>query len=177
MTHQIKGVISSSGTKTVKTKFGDKPTYQYTVDGVEFSSGFKREHSEGEMVTVGVQWKYGEWQKIPGTTGDGMPAATANGGAGGTVVSGGFTPKGGGGRSFPVEPTDGQMSIIRQNSMNRAVEIMDQWAKMGILPPEMTEGEYIKKLHEVALIITDFNSGQDIMHLKDAMAANRKAVS
>lgn len=173
MTHQIKGVISSSSTKTVRTKFGDKPTYQYVVDGVEFSSGFKKEHNEGEMVTIGVQFKYGEWQKIPGSTGDGMPAATANQGGGGQVTSGNFTPKSRG--TFPVDPMDGQMSIIRQNSMNRAVEIMDQWLSHDLLDTsERTKEGYIKKLHEMAMIITDFNSGQDIMNLKKAMQANLK---
>ena len=85
----------------------------------------------------------------------------------------GGAPKGRG--SFPVEPTDGQMSIIRQNSMNRAVEIINQWMNYNILDcDKMTEEVYMKKLHEIALIITDFNSGQDIMNLKKAMQANLK---
>ena len=171
MTHQIKGVIDSSSTTMVKTKNGLKPTYQYTVDGVEFDTGFRKEHNEGELVTIGVEWKYGKWQKIPGSTGDGLPKAEATKATVSPITGG--APKGRG--SFPVEPTDGQMSIIRQNSMNRAVEIINQWMTYNILDSKkMTEEVYMKKLHEIALIITDFNSGQDIMNLKKAMQANLK---
>jgi len=173
MSHQIKGVVDRTTTKTVTTKYGDKPTFTYTVDGVDFSSGFKREHQDGEMVSVEVEWKYNQWQKMPGFNGEGKPAATAGGGTGGaTVTQGNFTPKGGG--TFPIDIKSGQISIIRQSSMNRAVEIMGQLLSNGILSSTMSEDDYMKKLFEIAMTITDFGSGQDIMNLQAAMLANRK---
>lgn len=172
MSHQIKGVVDRTTTKTVTTKYGDKPTFTYTVDGVDFSSGFKREHQDGEMVSVEVEWKYNQWQKMPGFNGEGKPAATAGGGTGGaTVTQGNFTPKGGG--TFPIDIKSGQISIIRQSSMNRAVEIMGHLLGFKILD-SLTEDEYMKKLFEIAMTITDFGSGQDIMNLQAAMLANRK---
>ena len=177
MSHQIKGVVDRTTTKTVTTKYGDKPTFTYTVDGVDFSSGFKREHQDGEMVSVEVEWKYNQWQKMPGFNGEGKPAATAGGGTGGTTVTqGNFAPKGGG--TFPIDIKSGQISIIRQSSMNRAVEIMGQLMEHMYTDDNgnttITEDEYMKKLFEIAMTITDFGSGQDIMNLQAAMLANRK---
>jgi hypothetical protein len=52
MTHQVKGVVENSTSKTVNTKFGPKPVYGIIVDGVEVSTGFKKEHQDGEMVNL-----------------------------------------------------------------------------------------------------------------------------
>jgi hypothetical protein len=173
-THVIKGVVDSTSTKTVNTRFGDKTVYHVTVDGVEFSTGFKKLHSDGEMITVGVAWKYNNWQLEDGP----MPseAATA-GGPGGSVTQ--MAPKsaGKGPGGFPVDPTSGQISIIRQNSMNRAVEIVNHMIVHGTITRPLDEQGYIKKLLEVALMITDFNSGQDIMQLKAAVAANKEVAN
>lgn len=177
-THVIKGVVDSTHTKTVNTRFGDKLVYHGVVDGVEFSTGFKKLTSQGEMVTLGVAWKYGNWQTEEGAVSSGLPAATVgnpspspSGGSGGG--------SGGGGRgsgTFPVDPKSGQISIIRQNSMNRAVEIMAQWQISGVFQTK-SEETYLKKLLETALLITDFNSGQDIMQLAAAQLANQQAVA
>jgi hypothetical protein len=76
MTHQVKGVVENSTSKTVNTKFGPKPVYGIIVDGVEVSTGFKKEHQDGEMVNLKVEYKFGGWQKI-GAPGDGLPAVGA----------------------------------------------------------------------------------------------------
>jgi len=177
-THVIKGVVDSTSTKTVNTRFGDKTVYHVTVDGVEFSTGFKSLYSDGEMITVGVAWKYNNWQAEEGAVNSNTPAAVAGGPGGGSGAVAQFTPKAGGkgAGGFPVDPLSGQISIIRQNSMNRAVEILDQWSQQGIFVAA-SEEEYLKKLLGVALTITDFNSGQDIMQLKAAQAANTVAAS
>jgi hypothetical protein len=150
--------------------------YGFIVDGVEVETGFRLEHNTGEMVNVAVEWKYNKWNKVHGNA-DSFPAATKGGPGGGQVKSfggggGGFKPASRG--KFPVEPTDGQMSIIRQNSMNRAVEILTTWTGSGLFTPK-TEEEYMHKLMEVAVTVTDFNSGQDIMKMQAALQANREA--
>ena len=175
-THVIKGVVESTRSKTVKTVRGDSPVYHTTVDGVEFSTGFTKKYSDGEMVTVGVAWKYANWQEQEGPISSGLPAAVAGGGdanIGRELVAA----RGGkGSGAFPVDPKSGQISIIRQNSMNRAVEILGQWHDQGVFTAP-DETSYLKKLIEVALTVTDFNSGQDIMKLAAAQAANTQAVT
>jgi hypothetical protein len=172
----IHGVVDRTWTKTKSTSKGDKIINYASVDGVEFSTGFQRPFSEGEMVNIVVKFNYGELQYQPNVSPSGVPAYSASaptkGNFGGQKQSnkGGYGNKG----TFPVSSTDGQMSIIRQSSMNRAVEIMEQLMNSDIFSPR-SEDEYMKKLLEVALIVTDFGSGNDIMQMMAAKAANREA--
>ncbi len=168
--YQVKGVVDNCHTKTKTSKAGRNFTIHYiTVDGVEISTGFKQEHSEGEAINIGVEKKFNEWQKAS-NAGDGLPPLPSGGSQEPTPIRrGSFSGNRG---TFPVETTDGQMSIIRQSSMNRAVEIMQQLLHHGIFEAE-TEEQYMHKLMEIALIVTDFGSGQDIMQLKAAQNANK----
>jgi hypothetical protein len=173
MKYQVNGVVDSSFSKQKTSKAGRPFTIHYIiVDGVTISTGFKQEHTDGEHINIAVEEKYKEWQKVPNRSGDGLPSidgASMAPQSTPTPIRGTF--KGNKG-SFPVEPTDGQMSIIRQSSMNRAVEIMDQLVGQGILKIK-TRDEYMHELLEIALMVTDFGSGQDIMQLKKAQAANK----
>jgi hypothetical protein len=173
---KVNGVVERTHTKTKTTKFGDKIINYAVVDGQEFSTGFKKVFSDGEMVNAVVEFKFGEYQLVEGvspTTQPMLGSQPAPAAVGKKQFGGG----GGGGyqkSTFPVAPTDGQMSIIRQNSMNRAVEILDNWTaedKNGnVLFEPTTQEEYLRKLLEVALTITDFNSGQDIMQMQASQA-------
>lgn len=176
-TNSIKGVVDSTFTKDKKTKFGDKVINHVIVDGVEFQTGFKAVFAQGQLISAAVEFNYGAWQYVEGVNADALPAAE-------TRVSAPAAPSGGsgsGGRgagAFPVDPKSGQISIIRQNSMNRAVEILENW--MTATPPLFTpanEEEYLKKLFATALLITDFNSGQDIMQMQAAQAANMQVAA
>ena len=176
-TNSIKGVVDSVFTKDKKTKFGDKVINHVIVDGVEFQTGFKAVFVEGQMINAAVEFNYGAWQYVEGVNADALPPAVAQAAAAPAAVSGDVvrTAVRGAG-AFPVDPKSGQISIIRQNSMNRAVEILENWMTMvsgttPIFAPKDQE-EYFKKLFEVALLITDFNSGQDIMQLQVAQVAN-----
>ncbi len=182
-THVIKGVVDRIFTKTVKTGYGDKEIHHGSCDGIEFSTGFKAEVASGEVINLPVAWQYGNWQYVPvadamrdtlpqvtlAETTANAPAASSGGGGGGRKGYG----------KFPVDPLDGQMSIIRQNSMNRAVEIVENMmtASPSVFDPKGNEEAYLKKLIQIALTITDFNSGQDIMQLKAAQAANLAAAA
>lgn len=182
-THVIKGVVDNVSTKTVTTRFGDKQVHHATVDGIEFSTGFKQVVTPNEVINLPVAWQYGNWQYVetPDALRDNLPLVTqeANNTQAAAAPAGGG---GGGGKKgygkFPVDPLDGQMSIIRQNSMNRAVEILENMmtASPALFAP-VNEEAYLKKLIEVALTVTDFNSGQDIMQLKAAQAANLAAAA
>lgn len=178
-TNSIKGVVDSAFTKVKKTRVGDKTINHVIVDGVEFQTGFKGVFSVGEMIDAAVEYNYGAWQWVEGTSSAGLPAVPAPGSpeAAAVTSSGG----GGGGRgsgTFPIDPKSGQISIIRQNSLNRAVEILEQWiCEPDPLFQPKTQEEYLKKLLEVALIVTDFNSGQHIMELAAAQAANMEVAN
>jgi len=179
-THVIKGVVDSVFTKQVTTRFGDKQVHHAKVDAIEFSTGFKQVVQAGEVINLPVAWQYGNWQYVETQDAirDTLPAVTAaETAAAAPAASGGGGGKKGYGK-FPVDPLDGQMSIIRQNSMNRAVEILENMmtASPALFVPK-DEAEYLKKLIEVALTVTDFNSGQDIMQLKAAQAANLAAAA
>lgn len=181
MTHQVKGVVSSCTTRDQQTRRGMAQIHGCIVDGVEFETGFKKTFNEGEMISTAVNWNYGKWNAIPNNNGDGMPPATMGGPGGQSTAppkKGGFAPKGSGGNfsrgQFPVDPKDGSISIIRQNAMNRAVEVLDTWmAEPQPLFLPSDQQEYMDKLIEVALVITDFSSGQDITNLQAALAANK----
>ena len=169
-TNVIKGVVDNVFTKVKNTRKGDFDINYVVVDGLEFETGFKQVFAKGEMITAGVEHKYGSWQYVEGVPQGTLPAAGAvTGPAAPAVSSSGSRGSGG----FPVDAKSGQISIIRQNSMNRAVEILAQWTSYATpLWQPVTEGEYLKKLLEVALIITDFNSGQHIMDLQAAKEGN-----
>ena len=177
---KVSGVVDRDFTKTKKTKFGDKTIHYAAVDGQEFSTGFKKVFTSGEMVNCVVEHKFGEYQLVEGVAPTAsMPAlgSTPPPARGGGKP--GFKPASRG--TFPVDKLDGQMSIIRQNSMNRAVEIVAAWCTPdqngNVLFDPQSQEEYLNKLIEVALTVTDFNSGQDIMKLKAAQAANLQVAS
>ena len=174
-TNSVIGVVDSVTSKQINTKFGDKPVYAIHVGGVEVGIGFKKLYQQGEMVDVGVEYKYRGWQLVPNTQGTGLPPAAAQGAAPaatGQLAQGPFTPKPKG--AFPIQPKDGQMSIIRQSSMKVAVDIMDHICSPLDLE-NMTTEDYMQKFFEIALMCADFGSGQDIMKMQAAIAANMEA--
>ena len=180
MTNAVTGVVDSSYTKEKQTRTpGKTVTIWYVeVDGVTFSTGFKKLFEQGEHIDVTVKSNYGEWQYVKHGS-DGLPPATGTG----AVKKGNFggqkgSNKGGGRNmgSFPIDPKDGQMSIIRQSSMDRAVHIVRDLVTAGLFKPA-SEEDYLKKLIEIALNITDYASGNDIMKLNQAKAAAKEAIN
>ena len=172
---KVSGVVQSISTKVKNTRAGDKTIHYTTVDNQTFSTGFSQPFSVGEMVNIVVEFKYGENQYVPNVVPSGLPLLGSQP-APVKKAWGGAAPA----RKFPVDKHDGQMSIIRQNSMNRAVEILAQWMQpdhtgIAIYMPT-TQDEYLKKLMEVAMTITDFNSGQDIMKMQAAQQANQQVM-
>lgn len=168
----VVGVVDRAFTKVKKTRLGDKTINYLNVNGLEVSTGFKADHTTGEHINIAVEHKFGEWQKVQGLTGDGLPPCDGAAAVEAAVTAPTSRSKGRG--TFPIDPKDGQMAIIRQNSMNRAVEIMKQYTDLGLFTPVNQEA-YLHKLHEIALNITDFNSGQDFLKAM-AMAANKELI-
>jgi hypothetical protein len=176
MSNSIKGVVDNTFTKTKTSKAGKNFTINYVeVDGTVFSTGFNKMFEEGELIDVEVENKYGEWQfksngsgNLPAATGSAPPKKPA------AVRQGNF---GGGNKgSFPVDPKDGQMSIIRQSSMNRAVEVMDQLIATETITVA-SKDDYMDMLVNIALEITDFSSGNDITNLMKAKKAAKEVAN
>lgn len=179
MSHQITGVVDSCSTRDQKTRNGVGQIHSCTVDGVTFETGFQKKFSEGEQINVEVKWDYGKWNYVK-NGGDGLPKAENKqkfaGGGGSKNFGGGSRGRG----SFPVDPKDGSISIIRQNSLTHATKIVENMCTTSsavgkdlFIPKD--DQEYLTKVLEVALILTDFSSGQDIMKMKAAAEANMEA--
>lgn len=166
MSNSVVGVVDNSYSKSKVSKAGKNFNIHYIeVDGVTVSTGFNRMFEVGEHIDITVEEKFKEWQ-FQSNGGGGKPAAGAVTAAA-PVAKGNF---GGGKRmgSFPVDLKDGQMSIIRQSSMNRAVEILATQITHGIISFD-TPDDYMAALMTTALEITDFSSGNDITKLKASM--------
>jgi len=173
MTHSVKGVVDNVFTKTKTSRNNKNFTINYVeVDGVVFSTGFNKKFEEGELIDVQVENKYNEWQYVSDGGGN-LPPAGATPIKKPAPVKGNF---GGNKGVFPIDPKDGQMSIIRQSSMNRAVEIMEQLMNHDVLPIK-TQEEYMTHLTNIALEITDFSSGNDITKLMQARIAAKEVAN
>jgi hypothetical protein len=176
MTHSVTGVVDNAFTKNKTSRAGKDFTVNYvTVGGVTYSTGFDAVHTTGQTVNVAVKWNYGEWQFMQGQDNTGMPACTGDKPF--TASPTGASFKGGSRGKFPIDTTDGQMSIIRQSSLNRAVDLVANMISTGVVSTPSNHSKYMKLVIEIALICTDFGSGQDIMQLKAAMAANERAAN
>jgi hypothetical protein len=174
---QVRGVVDRTFTKVKSTRAGDKTIHYAVVDGFEFSTAFKQPFTEGEMIDVAVKFNYGEHQLVPGKTGAGLPPA----GSTPAPIKGNF-PKSGGSNygnkgKFPVDPKDGQMSIIRQSSMDRAVTLIRDMVACGTMEAPATVEDYLKLCIEIALNITDYASGNDIMQLNAVKELAKGAIN
>lgn len=122
MSYVVQDIIS----KEVTTKFGPKPAYSIMANGERFQYGFKK-----PMFAIGdeIDFEYtdGSYGKSVDLTsvkmlkkGSGVPPPTGNP-SGGVVppARGGYSPPA---KVFPVPPTHGDRSIIRQNSVSNAAK-------------------------------------------------------
>lgn len=160
---EVKGTIDSMWTKDITTKFGQKAVHYANVNGQEINLGFKTQHAEGEYVTLQVEHKFGELQVArpgakPSTSGSQTNAAPATKSA----------PARGNG-AFPIDATNGQVSIIRQSSLNRAVEATNAMMKEGVVSFSNVE-DYMATVWELAYQFTDFGTGQREVKLAKAQA-------
>lgn len=178
MSHKVSGVVDNVFSKAKVSKAGKNFTIWYcTVGDVTFSTGFKKVFEQGEMINVEVENKYNEWQYVGQANNPALPMAGSapvpktGGGSRSNVTS--FTGGGNKGK-FPIDPKDGQMSIIRQSSMNRAVEIMDQLIKTDTIRFK-NKDEYMDHLINIALEITDFSSGADITKIMELAQVKAQA--
>ena len=119
----ISGAITNINAESKMSKAG-KPfkVYSIEVNGQWFEAGFKAPGGVGDFVTFDYSLSYGKNKITDGTlskgsTGGARPYAAA---ASGPAAS---APKNTG-KSFPIPKDHPDRSIIRQNAVTRAIEVM-----------------------------------------------------
>lgn len=120
----MQGMVEQVSQKDVSTKFGVKPTFSLKVDGSWVKCGFKNPKANvgDEVQFDGESGAYGMEAKnvVVTAKGAGVPPVVAGSVAvKAPAYSGGYKDK-----VFPVPPLHGDRSIIRQNSLARATEII-----------------------------------------------------
>lgn len=152
---QIAGQIENIYTKIVNTRFGDKEVYHVVVNGNDVNVGFKCEYVEGETVTLEVEHKYGGYQLVQKFNTSTSTKSVGNTPARDSVAA----PTKASAPAFPVNKNTKDISIIRQSSLNRAVESVGAMLADGIIKLD-TEQAYLDKVLAIAYLYTDFGSGQ-----------------
>ncbi len=168
MSEVITGVIDSIFTKTVNTKFGAKEVYHATINGHDVNLGFKTECVEGQQVTLNVEHKYGGYQLLQGAV-TGTPTQVGAAPPPGSSPTPAAAPRAVS-AAFPIAVNAREMSIVRQSSLTRAVESVNQLMDKGLIVIS-NEADYQEKVMEFAYFYTDFGTGQREVKAAAAQAA------
>ena len=124
MSHKV--IVEAISTRPVTTKFGEKTTYSFKGnDGQWYKLGFKKpQFSKGDEVEF--EFTSGRWGNEvtsvlsePTATG---PVETTAAAPTPRKAYGGGTVGGYSRGQFPIPATDGQRSIIRQNSLSNSIK-------------------------------------------------------
>jgi hypothetical protein len=119
--NKVTGEVSAIGSKPVNTKWGEKSTHSFQVDGVWYKTGFKKgKFSKGDTITFTyVEGPYGNDVDVASiSTGGGATTASA---PAASAAKPAYT--GGGKGVFPIPALDGQRAIVRQNALTNAREL------------------------------------------------------
>ena len=153
---KVNGTVTNTYSKTKSTRVGDKTIHYIEVDdGNTVNVGFKQTFEVGEVVNLDVAEKYGELQIARGG---------AKGGGGSVKptwkpsTSSSAPPRARG--AFPIDPTDNQTSIVRQSSLNRAVDTATIMQQHGMFADDISQEELVDIILEMAYQYTDFSTGQ-----------------
>jgi hypothetical protein len=113
-------IVESISNKAVTTKFGSKLTYSFKADGEWYKLGFKKPtFKEGDDISfTHTEGAYGKEVDITSVVVSGGKSAAPTGA--GAARPAAPAPRSG----FPISPLDGQRSIIRQNCVTNAREVL-----------------------------------------------------
>ena len=154
------GTIEAISTKTVATKFGNKPVYSIKVDNDWYNAGFAKVPGKGTVVEFDYEEStYGkEITKKSLISKSAAPQADTSGGPdvpnnGKSTVSQSNN-KG----VFPVPVHDGSRAIIRQNATTNANYLLRTLIESGSLG-ELDLNQASKVLVETARYIEEYTTG------------------
>ena len=133
------GTVEGVYKKDVKTKFGNKQTHSFKLDGEFYSCGFT-----DPRLSVGdeISFEYTE-----GTYGKEVSKGTImRGSSGPTPASAPATPASApkstapvGNRPFPIPPLHGDRAIIRQNALAHATRLVSQHTAPENMDPKLDD--------------------------------------
>lgn len=162
MIEQLQGVIDSIYTKTVQTKYGDKPVYHAMINNIDVNLGFKCAYTEGESVSLQVEnGKYG-YELAKGAAqskGTAQPPAAS-------ATSPAPIPRQAP-AEFPVPKHTKGIAICRQNSAGHAARIVASLIDTGQVSGEK---DAMDAFMRIAYEITDFSTGHREAKQAEAMA-------
>lgn len=148
------GIVVELDSKEVKTKFGMKPTYSFKLDdNVWYRCGFKDPK-------LGVGMKV-DFSYTPGKYGNDVTEGSITASKA-TVGAASAVPRSGGKGVFPVPPDDGQRSIVRQNALTNARELV-----CHLLPAGVNKEDYDNlpsvafQIIETAKLFESYTAGDD----------------
>ncbi len=121
----MSGVVEAVSTKDVATKFGTKPTYTFKVGGNWIKHGFKNPNvNVGDTVEFdGVTGTYGTETKSVNVLAKGVGALVSGATSASPVPTRSY-PVPNTGRVFPIPALHGDRSIVRQNALARATDLL-----------------------------------------------------
>lgn len=162
---QVQGVVESTYTKDVNTKYGTKPVFHVVVDGNDINCGFKNPgYEEDEYVTLDVNNTQYGLKLNDGQKGGGQrPSKQSANSNKGAAQSPAPQPR----AAFPIAKGTKDISIVRQNSAQHASRIVAALINSKQIAPADVEDKFF----ELAYAITDFSTGHREENMAKAMMA------
>ena len=161
----LTGNVEKVVERTVNTKRGPTPVFDLYVAGTKYSWGFKRPSSMG--ITDGAMIKFDFMPDKYGpkvivetvevlTSGDGSSPVKKP-----TAVGGGSAPiTGNRDAGFPVPVTSDKISILRQNALTNARELVQAYP--SVFGVDKKPDDMVAKILEIASKFSDYTSGRDV---------------
>ena len=137
---QSRGIGKGSGIVVMGLKYGCYDPAKHNLDAI----------NAGDVVTFAYK-DTGKYKNVQGT----INKVSAGTGAPTTAPAKPFVPKGRSFGAFPIDPLDGQRSIIRQNSVTNAVNLMKAFPISG----ELSSDELAQDVISLARKFEAYSSG------------------
>jgi len=156
------GTVDRVEQRTVNTKFGPKPVYDLVIGGTKYSWGFKNPTTMGVTDGAEIEFSFTPDKYGPKIMVDGVVVKTSGTGAPvHAVATDAPSAKGSGtGVGFPVPVGSDKISILRQNALTNARELV--MSDFDMFVDESTEDKIVAAILRIASQFSDFTSGRDI---------------
>lgn len=155
------GVVDKVEARTVNTKYGPKPVYDIYIDGTKYSWGFANPTKMGVTDGAEIEFDSSPDRYGPKIDTDTVVVKTSGSGRGpvkAAPASGGKRASGEAG--FPVPVTSDRISILRQNALTNARELVSGYP--SLFNCDSDPDTLVEKILEIARVFADYTSGRDV---------------